>query len=80
MGRHRALALRDAGASGSQDPSVPAGLFEAARLVQSRHPNGASCATPKATFNLYAKNRGLVLDLMILLQTVEVASFHRGSH
>ena len=37
-------------------------------------------AEEKLTFDLfYVKNHGLVFDLMILLQTVEVVLFHRGS-
>lgn len=50
--------------------------------AQLRYPYGASVrdAEEKLTFDLfYVKNHGLVLDLMILLQTVEVVLFQRGS-
>lgn len=50
--------------------------------AQVRYPYGASVrdAEEKLTFDLfYVKNHGLVFDLMILLQTVEVVLFHRGS-
>ncbi|GAB3384705.1 TIGR03013 family XrtA/PEP-CTERM system glycosyltransferase [Lysobacter fragariae] len=50
--------------------------------AQLRYPYGASVsdAEEKLTFDLfYVKNHGLVFDLMILLQTVEVVLFHRGS-
>jgi sugar transferase (PEP-CTERM system associated) len=50
--------------------------------AQVRYPYGASVqdAEEKLTFDLfYVKNHGLVFDLLILLQTVEVVLFHRGS-
>ncbi|WP_052107770.1 TIGR03013 family XrtA/PEP-CTERM system glycosyltransferase [Aerolutibacter daejeonensis] len=50
--------------------------------AQLRYPYGASVqdAEEKLTFDLfYVKNHGLVFDLMILLQTVEIVLFHRGS-
>lgn len=50
--------------------------------AQLRYPYGASVrdAEEKLTFDLfYIKNRGLVFDLMILLQTVEVVLFRRGA-
>ena len=50
--------------------------------AQLRYPYGASVrdAEEKLTFDLfYVKNHGLVFDLLILLQTVEVVMFHRGS-
>ena len=50
--------------------------------AQVRYPYGASVrdAEEKLTFDLfYVKNHGLVFDIMILLQTVEVVLFHRGS-
>ena len=50
--------------------------------AQLRYPYGASVqdAEEKLTFDLfYVKNHGLVFDLMILLQTVEVVLFHRGA-
>ncbi|HEU0307501.1 MAG TPA: TIGR03013 family XrtA/PEP-CTERM system glycosyltransferase [Lysobacter sp.] len=50
--------------------------------AQLRYPYGASVrdAEEKLTFDLfYVKNHGLIFDLMILLQTVEVVLFHRGS-
>ncbi len=50
--------------------------------AQLRYPYGASVqdAEEKLTFDLfYVKNHGLVFDLLILLQTVEVVVFHRGS-
>ncbi|MFC5568912.1 TIGR03013 family XrtA/PEP-CTERM system glycosyltransferase [Lysobacter yangpyeongensis] len=50
--------------------------------AQLRYPYGASVqdAEEKLTFDLfYVKNHGLVFDLLILLQTVEVVLFHRGS-
>jgi sugar transferase (PEP-CTERM system associated) len=50
--------------------------------AQVRYPYGASVrdAEEKLKFDLfYVKNHGLVFDLMILLQTVEVVLFHRGS-
>ncbi|MET0808814.1 MAG: TIGR03013 family XrtA/PEP-CTERM system glycosyltransferase [Pseudoxanthomonas sp.] len=49
--------------------------------AQLRYPYGASVrdAEEKLTFDLfYVKNQGLVFDLMILLQTVEVVLFRRG--
>jgi lipopolysaccharide/colanic/teichoic acid biosynthesis glycosyltransferase len=49
--------------------------------AQLRYPYGASVrdAEEKLTYDLfYIKNRGLVFDLMILLQTVEVVLFRRG--
>jgi sugar transferase (PEP-CTERM system associated) len=59
--------------------SVRPGLTGWAQL---RYPYGASVqdAEEKLTFDLfYVKNHGLVFDLLILLQTVEVVLFHRGS-
>ena len=50
--------------------------------AQLRYPYGASVrdAEEKLTFDLfYVKNQGLVFDLMILLQTVEVVLFRRGA-
>ena len=50
--------------------------------AQLRYPYGASVsdAEQKLTFDLYyVKNQGLLLDLMILLQTVEVVLFRRGA-
>ncbi|QNP40680.1 TIGR03013 family XrtA/PEP-CTERM system glycosyltransferase [Lysobacter solisilvae (ex Woo and Kim 2020)] len=50
--------------------------------AQLRYPYGASVqdAEEKLTFDLfYVKNHGLVFDVLILLQTVEVVLFHRGS-
>jgi sugar transferase (PEP-CTERM system associated) len=50
--------------------------------AQLRYPYGASVrdAEEKLTYDLfYIKNRGLVFDLMILLQTVEVVLFRRGA-
>ncbi|MFC0679112.1 TIGR03013 family XrtA/PEP-CTERM system glycosyltransferase [Lysobacter korlensis] len=50
--------------------------------AQLRYPYGASVrdAEEKLTFDLfYIKNRGLIFDLMILLQTVEVVLFRRGA-
>jgi sugar transferase (PEP-CTERM system associated) len=50
--------------------------------AQLRYPYGASVrdAEEKLTFDLfYIKNRGIVFDLMILLQTVEVVLFRRGA-
>jgi len=50
--------------------------------AQLRYPYGASVrdAEEKLKFDLfYVKNHGLVLDLMILLQTVEVVLFRRGA-
>jgi len=50
--------------------------------AQVRYPYGASVrdAEEKLTFDLfYVKNHGLVFDLLILLQTVEVVMFKRGS-
>ena len=47
-----------------------------------RYAYGASVqdAEEKLTFDLfYVKNQGLVLDLLILLQTVEVVLFRRGA-
>ena len=47
-----------------------------------RYPYGASVhdAEEKLKFDLfYVKNHGLVFDLMILLQTVEVVLFRQGS-
>lgn len=49
--------------------------------AQLRYPYGASVqdSAEKLAFDLYyVKNHGLVLDLMILLQTVEVVLFRRG--
>jgi sugar transferase (PEP-CTERM system associated) len=59
--------------------SVKPGLTGWAQL---RYPYGASVrdAEEKLKFDLfYVKNHGLVLDLMILLQTVEVVLFRRGA-
>ncbi|WP_281287424.1 TIGR03013 family XrtA/PEP-CTERM system glycosyltransferase [Luteimonas granuli] len=50
--------------------------------AQLRYPYGASVrdAEEKLTFDLYyVKNQGIVFDLMILLQTVEVVLFRRGA-
>ena len=50
--------------------------------AQLRYPYGASVhdAEEKLKFDLfYVKNHGLVFDLMILLQTVEVVLFGRGA-
>ena len=50
--------------------------------AQLRYPYGASVrdAEEKLTFDLfYVKNHGLLFDLMILLQTVEVVLFRRGA-
>ena len=50
--------------------------------AQLRYPYGASVgdAAEKLTFDLfYVKNHGLMFDLMILLQTVEVVLFRRGA-
>ena len=50
--------------------------------AQLRYPYGASVkdAAEKLTFDLfYVKNHGLLFDLMILLQTVEVVMFRRGA-
>ena len=50
--------------------------------AQVRYPYGASVrdAEEKLKFDLfYVKNHGLVFDLMILMQTVEVVLFQRGS-
>lgn len=50
--------------------------------AQLRYPYGSSVrdAEEKLTFDLfYVKNHGLVFDLMILLQTVEVVVFTRGA-
>ncbi len=50
--------------------------------AQLRYPYGASVedAAEKLTFDLfYVKNHGLLFDLMILLQTVEVVLFRRGA-
>jgi len=50
--------------------------------AQLRYRYGASVrdAEEKLTFDLfYVKNQGLIFDLMILLQTVEVVLFRRGS-
>lgn len=50
--------------------------------AQLRYPYGASVrdAEEKLKFDLfYVKNHGLVLDLMIMLQTVEVVLFGRGA-
>jgi sugar transferase (PEP-CTERM system associated) len=50
--------------------------------AQLRYPYGASVrdAEEKLTFDLfYVKNQGLVFDMMILLQTVEVVLFRRGA-
>ena len=59
--------------------SVKPGLTGWAQL---RYPYGASLrdAEEKLKFDLfYVKHQGLVLDLMILLQTVEVVMFRRGA-
>ena len=59
--------------------SVKPGLTGWAQL---RYPYGASVsdAEEKLKFDLfYVKNQGLAFDLMILLQTVEVALFGRGA-
>jgi sugar transferase (PEP-CTERM system associated) len=59
--------------------SVKPGLTGWAQL---RYPYGASVrdAEEKLTFDLfYVKNHGLLLDMMILLQTVEVVMFRRGA-
>ncbi|GAA3923098.1 TIGR03013 family PEP-CTERM/XrtA system glycosyltransferase [Luteimonas lutimaris] len=59
--------------------SVKPGLTGWAQL---RYPYGASAADAeeKLKFDLfYVKNQGLVFDLMILLQTVEVVLFGRGA-
>lgn len=59
--------------------SVKPGLTGWAQL---RYPYGASVrdAEEKLKFDLfYVKNHGLLLDLMILLQTVEVVLFRRGA-
>ena len=59
--------------------SVKPGLTGWAQL---RYPYGASVrdAEEKLKFDLfYVKNHGLVFDLMILLQTVEVVLFGRGA-
>jgi len=59
--------------------SVKPGLTGWAQL---RYPYGASVtdAEEKLKFDLfYVKNQGLVFDLMILLQTVEVVLFGRGA-
>ena len=59
--------------------SVKPGLTGWAQL---RYPYGASVrdAEEKLKFDLfYVKNHGLVFDLIILLQTVEVVLFQRGS-
>ena len=59
--------------------SIKPGLTGWAQL---RYPYGASVkdAEEKLKFDLfYAKNHGLVFDLMILLQTVEVVVFRRGA-
>lgn len=50
--------------------------------AQVRYPYGASVhdAEEKLTFDLfYVKNHGLVFDLLILLQTVEIVLFRRGA-
>ncbi len=50
--------------------------------AQLRYPYGASVrdAEEKLTFDLYyVKNQGIVFDIMILLQTVEVVLFRRGA-
>ena len=50
--------------------------------AQLRYPYGASVrdAEEKLKFDLfYVKNHGLILDLLILLQTVEVVLFQRGA-
>ncbi len=59
--------------------SVKPGLTGWAQL---RYPYGASVedAKEKLTFDLfYVKNQGLMFDMMILLQTVEVVLFRRGA-
>lgn len=59
--------------------SIKPGLTGWAQL---RYPYGASVrdAEEKLKFDLfYAKNHGLLFDMMILLQTVEVVVFRRGS-
>ena len=59
--------------------SVKPGLTGWAQL---KYPYGASVhdAEEKLKFDLfYVKNHGLLLDLMILLQTVEVVMFRRGA-
>ncbi len=59
--------------------SVKPGLTGWAQL---RYPYGASVkdAEEKLKFDLfYVKNHGIVFDLMILLQTVEVVMFRRGA-
>jgi sugar transferase (PEP-CTERM system associated) len=59
--------------------SVKPGLTGWAQL---RYPYGASVrdAEEKLKFDLfYVKNQGLVFDLMIMLQTVEVVMFRRGA-
>ena len=59
--------------------SVKPGLTGWAQL---RYPYGASVrdADEKLKFDLfYVKNHGLVFDLMIMLQTVEVVLFGRGA-
>ncbi len=59
--------------------SVKPGLTGWAQL---RYPYGASVrdANEKLKFDLfYVKNHGLVFDLMIMLQTVEVVLFGRGA-
>lgn len=59
--------------------SVKPGLTGWAQL---KYPYGASVhdAAEKLKFDLfYVKNHGLLLDLMILLQTVEVVMFRRGA-
>jgi len=60
--------------------SVKPGLTGWAQL---RYPYGASVrdANEKLKFDLfYVKNHGMVFDLMIMLQTVEVVLFGRGAH
>lgn len=60
----------------------PFGEARADRLAQVRYVYGASVqdAGEKLTFDLfYVKNQGLLFDMMILLQTVEVVLFRRGS-
>jgi lipopolysaccharide/colanic/teichoic acid biosynthesis glycosyltransferase len=50
--------------------------------AQVRYPYGASVldAEEKLKFDLfYVKNHGLLMDLMILLQTIEVVLFQRGA-
>jgi lipopolysaccharide/colanic/teichoic acid biosynthesis glycosyltransferase len=49
--------------------------------AQVRYPYGASVsdAEEKLKFDLfYVKNHGLLLDLLILMQTIEVVLFQRG--